>query len=211
MAATTLADVKAFSGITGTDLDAQITALIPAAEAMVERLVGLKMEKRVGIDERHDGRGQPRVVLDCRPVIQVSQLFDDVNRAFTGTPIQSSEYTVDLKAGVVALDGIDPDWPATQLVAAFQRGNKNVKVVYDAGYEAADVPDDLKLLVSAFVMIAINTGKKAGLSSETIGRYSYTLADVSALSPTVTSILNSYGVLSTANGGMGAATGTILG
>lgn len=211
MTATTLADVKAFNGLTGAELDAQITALLPAAEAFVEKIVGLKMEKRVDLLEQHDGRGQPRVVLDCRPVLKVKEVIDDPFRNFTGDPIEPTRYSVDLEAGVVALDAIDPDWPLTELVGRFQKGNKNVRVKYDAGHEPADVPADLKLLVSEFVMVGINGSGNQGLESETIGRYSYTKADVSKVSPTAQGILNGYGVLSTENGGLGVATGTLLG
>lgn len=210
MAFTTLTEVKTFLGITGTDDDARITALIPPTEAFIEKLLGICIEKRTGIEEFHDGRARREQILDCRPVIQVTNLNDDPNRVWpTGTDIQASRYTVNKGAGVVALDPFDPDFPITGIPGVFQIGNRNVRVTYDAGYEPADVPPDLKYLVALFIAGALNADDKAGLASETIGRYNYSLGSVETLSASGQAILRAYGF--SGSTGAVASTGTLLG
>jgi len=50
MAIITLAEVKTLTGITGTDQDAAITAILPYLEAKVKEITGRKWAKRVTIE-----------------------------------------------------------------------------------------------------------------------------------------------------------------
>ena len=80
--------------------------------------------------------------------------------------VGAAEYRTDYDDGQIILAG------------AFGRGYRNVYVEYNAGYTT--IPPALKLLASEWVALAFYNGQRdAGLKSESLGDYSWTLADVS--------------------------------
>lgn len=198
----TLAMVKSVKNITDTSQDTAITALLRVAEDLVAQHCP-KFIPRQSFTETHDGMGGGTIVLKRRPVCGVVSVKDSMSRAFsTTTALDSSSYSVDHESGVIQFDDDTISWDeddgASASGGALGEGNKNVQVVYVAGYgdynpsngtdsndfETYDVPQDLVLLAADFIQGSQNASGTEGKKEERIGDYSYVMGDVSDLSPT---------------------------
>lgn len=179
------ADIKTMLGISGSAQDAKIALLAPQAQALIERAIGRTLEQAT-YTETYDGRGAPTLILKHRPVASITSIKDSLSRDWAGTTaMDSSGYAFQADEGIVTLDPGASDWPEDwPLAGRFSDGNQNVQVVYVAGYLAASIPADILGLVVDLVAAKLNAGAKAGLKSESLGDYSYTLADLDSLSPT---------------------------
>lgn len=175
----TLADVKSAKGITDTARDTLLTALLPIAQEQVLKACP-RFIPRQTFTEVQDGNGCAALVLKRRPVCGVVSIKDDPAREFgNDSIIDDADYAVDADAGVVYLD------------LELSDGVRNVQTVYVAGYGSFnpsdgndsiafatyDVPDDIIGLAANFVMFMANQAGAEGKASETIGEYSYRLAD----------------------------------
>ena len=179
MALATLAEVKALLGITGTGSDTRISALLGPMGAAIEAMLGRKIEAR-DYTEYHDGRGTPYLKLREQPAISVTSVHDDPGRTWASDSLLSSgDYAVDLPNGEVRLikwSGANAFIRDTEESPGYLDETLNVRVIYRAGYETADIPSELKLLLAELVQFQINTVSQSGLDSESIGAYSYTKA-----------------------------------
>jgi|CXWL01.1.fsa_nt_gi hypothetical protein len=165
MSLTTLATVKAFKNITGTQHDAEIARLILAVDAFVANYVQRTIEQAT-VTEYHSTRsGQVSLRLRQYPVASITSLYDDAERVYgSDTVLAASDYVLeDANAGIVTLDG-----------TAFDVGINNVKVVYVAGY--ATVPADLAQAAVELVWLTRDLGDKAllGIQSQSIADGSVT-------------------------------------
>ncbi len=88
----------------------------------------------------------------------------------------ASEYRVDADTGIIAFATNVDSWSGTPRMAV---GTYNYLVSYRAGYET--IPDDLNQLAREFAAeIFYAASKDPNVSSESLGDYSYTLADQTA-------------------------------
>lgn len=123
-------DVKLHLGLTGTTYDAAITKLVTAASKAVERFCRRRFSV-ASYTEYHDGGGKDRLVLAHRPVVSVTNVWDDLERDFSDDALlEPEEYVTDLNAGMLLLKQ-----------GRFFAGVRNVKVVYTAG--CATMPEDI--------------------------------------------------------------------
>ena len=114
----------------------------------------------------------------------------------TGGPWDGREVDVGMGVRVLVVPFIPTDGQRDDVRRG--EGNKNVQVVYVAGYgdynpsngtdsndfETYDVPQDLVLLAADFIQGSKNAAGTEGKKEERIGDYSYVMGDVSDLSPT---------------------------
>lgn len=121
----TLAELKLHIGMDQATHDTLLTALIEEASGMINAATRRQIEI-AGITEYHDGEFQNAIILHEYPVAEqftITLTEDDV-------AISSDDFEVDFDQGVLRrLDG-----------AMFSEGEKNVKVVYRAGYDVTGSP-----------------------------------------------------------------------
>ena len=160
----TLAQVKEYFGYDASK-DAIITANIPRVTAVFNTALDRDLSE-VEYTELYDGRGNPILFLNQRPVSEVDSVKED------GVLVDAGDYTV-YPEGFIKLNedltSARSRWPM------FVKGNRNYEVVYTAGYDP--VPADVSLAAIQMVGYLIESSSNiAGtIKSEKIGNYSYTL------------------------------------
>jgi hypothetical protein len=157
---TTLDKVKAYLGVSTTDDDTLISALIQSVSEAIEHYCGREFAESERT-EFHDGRNSGSIVLKCRPVQSVSGVYDDCDRVFPDlSEISSSCYVFYPESGLIELTG-----------GLFSNGWRNVKVVYVAGYET--VPAAVEQAANILIANFYNRGHSGGdgLDSESVGAY----------------------------------------
>lgn len=181
---TTLADCKAYLGVTGTSEDAVLTELIVGIEETIaqasgrQRVPGRNPFESVAATEYYDGPGRPTLVLRRRPVTVVSAVKVD-QAGYYGQGPQAfpsgSAWTVGEHYAVPRLDASEQNGGMLiSLGGCWPLGTGNVLVTYTAGY--ATIPDDLTLLVHMLANIMYRGLKRGGpIVGETFGKYSYRL------------------------------------
>lgn len=135
----TKAEVKSFIGETTTDNDDFIDELISRVEALVETD---KCERHLGssvFTQYYDGDGTNKLLLDEYPIISVTSVHDDDDRVYgADTLIDADDIVSYEEDGVLLYDN-----------GTFSVGNKNIKVVYQAGIDP--IPNDLKHALIQYV------------------------------------------------------------
>jgi hypothetical protein len=191
-------DYKTWAGITGTAQDTVLDLLLGYASAMIRTACernntnGFESTART---EYYNGADVYTLLLRERPITVLTSVgwLDDTG---TETLLESTEYTYDADAGIVALQnagtnrftggtwGMAGGWN-TGLYSdtagyggwvespSFANGTRNYKVVYTAGY--ATIPPDLQM-ACARVVDLLNSQRATDPSktSESLGQYSYT-------------------------------------
>lgn len=189
----TTAEYKTFAGITGTASDARLNVIIPALQAQLERLTGRKFDSDE-FTEYYDGQWASSIQLRSMPIDEIASVsFVDIDRTVLYV-VPAIEYTFDVDTGTLSWRVLDSasiptgcdGWGSSstygngegyligdspQFSNSVYRG---VKVVYTAGYEDADMPLDLKLLMFDLVGTALATvNADWSMKSETLGHYRY--------------------------------------
>lgn len=147
MAVLTLAQYKALTGITGTDNDTQLSAIITATQATVERLLGLKFETTTLTEWYTVPQAAQSIQLRTYPIQSVTsvQVYYSPTEYLT---IDSDNYRANLDMGLLSFTGFDwgwygssgnyqtslelTDWPAIP-----QEGVLNYKIIYVGGSASA--------------------------------------------------------------------------
>lgn len=155
----TRASVKEHLGISATTWDAHIDTLITRVSAAIERDLA-RVFASANYTEYYDGDGSRALVLRHFPVTGITSIHvDNARETYNATTlVDSDDYTYDSDSGIVTFD------------ARLARGNKNVRVVYTAGY--ATVPADIALACVLWVAHLWNRRKSQGATSEGMGGYS---------------------------------------
>jgi hypothetical protein len=152
----TLSDTKKYLGFEGaSDYDEILKSLINLVSSWTEMLIGRKIEA-TNVTEYFDG-GTLEIILNHFPVNSVASV--KYNAGTQNTPnwqtISAEDYTKYLGEGIIKHVSIFPD------------GDRNIEVVYNAGFST--VPDDLKLLALELVGRLFNQRKAQGIKSESMG------------------------------------------
>lgn len=175
-----LADVKTYLGITDTNSDAVLTALVASASAMIESYCN-RVFLSASYTETRNGTGGAKLLLLNAPVTAVSSL------------------TVDGYAVPPAPDAISPGYLFDQQVlyirpgaypGEFVRGIQNITVTYVAGY--ATVPPDVNQ--ACVELIASKYAKRLRIDkkSETLGTAQTIGFDLSDMPLSVKTALGAY-------------------
>lgn len=132
----TIAEVKVEAGISGTQDDVLLTALLSAVLSLWDKLTG-RTWLSASYTEYHDSeRGSAMIFLKHFPVTAVASLYDDPNWSYgADTLIDTDYYKTDMEAGVI------------HYLSKFNVGKQNIKVTYTAGYTSVTVPAWLKELI----------------------------------------------------------------
>lgn len=153
---TTKANVKEYLSITGTSDDDFIDNLIARASEAIENYCKRKFNSET-LTEYYDGKGSNRIVLDRRPVISITSIHDDTDREYgSATLVAASDYVLYEDRGIVEYDASERTFTSTK--AYFADGQKNVKVVYVAGYST--IPTDVEQACIMLVALLYNRGEQ---------------------------------------------------
>lgn len=134
----TLAEYKAYEGITGTGQDGEITTIIPKVSQLVKNVC-----RRTFVDWVDDQKievyngGSPVILLQEAPLIQINNFERSENYGQTYTSlVEFTDWTFDHENQQIL--SLDPTGVFKKLINGY-------RVSYTAGYEA--IPEDLKLAV----------------------------------------------------------------
>ena len=166
MSIITLDEYKTYKGITSSEEDVYLTSTISAVNSAIENYIGYPIEAKDHVDEIYDGPGSNSLRLAQYPILSITSVqcydetleevsFDDRNNGKSGYWIK------DAKEGILWNNDV---WP---------RGRGVIKITYRAGYDP--VPEDLKQAAFEIVDYYRNIKGKAGILSESLGSYGYSL------------------------------------
>ena len=136
MALATLAKVKEYLEISGSDHDARLTALVGRAEQAVKSFTRRELEAPgADVTELHDGADGDTVFLDEFPIISVTSVHDDTEGVFGAeTLIAATDYAIVANEGFVRLR-----------FTRFIEGVQNIQVKYIGGFASNSIPKDLEM------------------------------------------------------------------
>jgi len=190
MTISALADVKAVLGVSGTDQDARLTALIAAAEAQIARITGLKLGVSEVVED-HTG-GVATIALRARPAVEIVGVVD----LSTGETISADGYALDAATGLLRRLPWGRTWDGARAAGPFADPQgygpgairPRWRVSFDAGYAA--MPDDLTLAVAD--MVAATMAQQGGKTSEKDGDYSVSFAATTGVPASAMATLQGY-------------------
>lgn len=183
----TVAEYKAYAGITGSGDDTVLGILIDSASRALRRYCG--RDETTGFaagtyTEKYDGNGSDTLQLREWPLASVTSVAE-VDDAGVSSTLVATEYRANLRTGELKMlgavagrvlagdDGLmtGGGWGVSPL---WCDGFQNYTVVY---VTSAAVPDDLKFAVYRLVDVMFAERRtNPNYQSETLGAYSYTRA-----------------------------------
>ncbi len=147
MPITTVSDCKAFRKIEAenTDHDEGLERLITAVQQWLEQECRRTFDQASVTEYFHGHDWRDCIMVSRPPIVSITNLWDDLARAYT-TPISASQYVIeDAEAGIVRLDGL-----------TFQKGLRNIKITYLGGYQV--MPPDLEQAAIEMIWAAYAKG-----------------------------------------------------
>lgn len=178
-ALTTVVKVKRLLHITATTDDDLLTELINAVTFKIERHCNRKFLARA-YTERMGGYSTQLIVVNNWPLNTITAIYRVAGAGSDETTelLDATTYRFDSETGIINLVA---DTFTVWHEADFARGFRNYEVQYNGGY--VTIPDDLDVVCRELVAAAYNLSKRdATLKSESLGDYSYALADAVAIS-----------------------------
>ena len=170
MALFTSAEFKSHEGISTTDHDTFITALIARTGDFVNKYLGRKVES-ASYTEFYDGSGTGTLQLANSPVTAVTSVHIDQERDFgSAALVSSSNYVIYQNEGW--LRWIPEVTTGFTAAGHFPVGVQNVKVIYTGGFSS--VPDDIKEAAILWSSAIFNRRRRAGLQAISSGSFSIT-------------------------------------
>jgi len=159
----TAVELDQFLQITIGDADTSNT-LINVASDFIDRFCNRSFIKATYTAEEYDGDGNNNIYLRKFPIVTVAAivLYDTYSAAILQTFTVNTEYLIYLNEGYIFMR------------SKTTPGHKNYRVTYDAGYLLADIPYDLKNACAQLAGLIYYNKGKAGVKSESIGKYSVT-------------------------------------
>lgn len=193
---TSLEYVKLVLGISTSSQDAQLSALLEAADAAVKRFTGFYIERRTNT-EFYSGQNTKFIVLRQVPVYSITSVYlDDAGYYGQGTGFGSetlltagTDYDLRLDSDETfsesgTLIRIGTIWPMVNQVTAYGKLTAelgpnlgNIKVTYVSGHTT--VASNIQLATAMLVARYLTTAPGGGQSftEEELGRWRYRLSD----------------------------------
>jgi uncharacterized phiE125 gp8 family phage protein len=158
----TLADLKVYLGITGTDSDSLLTTMLEAATKSMQNLIGRSIFSATYTEKfqsrKHD---ITEVQLKEFPITSITSITDG-----DGNMLDESDYELYEEEGCIVFSDYYTD--GLSLTAY-----KELTVVYVAGY--ATVPADIEMACMDYAkQMYLDRDENPSLSGERLGDYSYT-------------------------------------
>lgn len=172
----TISDIQTYKGITITNT-AFYNNLISYVTAMINSITNRTLTV-ADYTEYLNGEEFNILSLKNYPVNTLTSI-SYVDKNGVATIINSTDYSTDLDSGEITFD------------YNLCKGIRNYKVIYNAGY--ATIPNDLKLIALQILTdIESNINKNTTIKSESLGDYSYTLANQEEIKNNYKNLLSKY-------------------
>jgi len=172
-----VADLKAYLGITGTDEDARLATWAGAATAYVHTYTRRYFGAVEEVTEIYAGSGTPRLWLLENPVVDSESLDEPEVVVVERMHADDAGATIDPDDadGYIARNAL-----LMRSGGAVWLREMEYAVTYSRGYEEGEAPDDIRQAVYDMVQLKRDAYRRGGkaLGSERLGDYSYTLGDV---------------------------------
>lgn len=168
MSLCTLADVKAYIGVSSSSTDAVLTTLVTNASAMVEAFCN-RTFAQASYTETRNGNDKAQMCLANTPVTAVASLSVDGAAVSPAVGATGSGFVFDDMSIYLRNTG------------AFTKGVQNVAISYTAGF--ATVPPDVAQACIELVAAKFAKRERIDKQSETLGTQqtiSYSMADMPA-------------------------------
>jgi uncharacterized phiE125 gp8 family phage protein len=167
MALLTLEELKTHLGITDTSQDDMLQDIVDAIDPLFKGYLGRDIELTTYTSELYDGPGTNLLVLNQAPIVSVTSVL-----------VFDTEYeAVTLEERTEGTDGYyikDADNAILYRWTPWPRGRGMIEVTYSAGYET--IPADITLAAKIAGEYFEALHGNAGIRSEGLGSYSYSLA-----------------------------------
>lgn len=202
MALITADDYKTWKGISTSDYDARIAVYIDQVQAFADKYTGRTLERQAGIVEYVDGKGGMYLFLKNSPIetiTSIAHVADDGTE--TTMPATTYDYATseDSRSSVCrkGYSVADACWGGQcQGRPMWQRGCRNWKVTYTAGYAAGSAPADLERALFRLIDALFDeTERDVGvgdIQSEALGAYNYTLMSYVDRTESMRALLRPY-------------------
>lgn len=147
----TLAETKSFLTVPSaeTSSEALIEGFINECSELIERYCGRVFIKRE-LTEKYSGHGGFELMPKSWPIVQITSLHDSVDRIFDATSL------VDPANYETITNELAEPFLVQRYDSVFNRGLRNIKLVYQAGYNFEDIPSDIKLACKIAVAYYFN-------------------------------------------------------
>ena len=172
---TTLTKVKAYLGITGSDDDTLLGTLIDAASKAIKQYCKDNISETT-YTEYYDGPRTNELALRHRPIVSITDIWDDPDRDFTDDDkldYSDDDYVYYADEGIVK-----------GYAHLFYEGSKNIKITYTAGYSIIPADVDLACQIQVAYWYNRAKAKSDAVESEKLGEYSISYAKAQAGGPT---------------------------
>lgn len=164
----TVADYKAYAGVSSNNQDALIGTLLVEALAAIGNFCNRSFPSAAALEFR-DGTGSASLTLARYPVTEFTSLRID-GRDIPASVNGGAGYVVPTGSRKIVLRGY-----------RFSEGLRNVELLYTAGYgdtgNVAPWPEDLKLAIKMYVKTRIAERDRLGVGSKALAGESITIAD----------------------------------
>lgn len=184
-----LADVHTYLGLTSTNEDANINALIAAASAWIEKYCNRTFEQ-AQYSEVRNGNGAAAMYLRQRPVTAVASVTVDGYAIPVPQSTTSYGYVFDASCVYIRAGIKGSPAPFNGAGLRFTRGVQNIVVSYTAGY--ATIPPDLVQACVELVAWKRAKASRIDKTSETLGQAQTQAFAKDAIPPSVLSALNNH-------------------
>lgn len=183
----TLAQGKTFLGIPTleTSHDSLVEDFINEASQMIETYCNRFLIQRTVIEYKN-GNGRKQLILNQYPISSITSLHDDLNHSYGAeTLIDASNY------GIYG-DQLNDNFYIERFDSAFCRGQKNIKIVYVAGYLLADIPADLKLACKIIIAFYYNKQQSKDWTTSTKSKGDENITVIQGIPQSAIEILDKY-------------------
>lgn len=191
----TLAEYKAFMGLDTSDTahDTQLNALIAAVADEFDRYLGFGII-RANHNDVMNGTGNNFLRLKNIPIFSITSIIIDYNSP-SATTFGSDDFISNPANGLVYFN---PNSTTSGLPGYFPCGNLNILASYAAGWEQADVPQQLKRAAANMIYRIQNSLSPSAIADIKLDQYAQksNVVDINqALFDDVRRILDRYKVV----------------
>lgn len=188
MAVADLSAVKAYLGLSDTDSDSRISAMLEPVTGFIEKYTGLSLSVKQFTETK--GPDGSIIPLNNKPLVEGSPGGEvTVYDKYYKRNLLTTEFDVDTRLGFIRRQEYPNAFPALQNSMTRQYGPRYT-VTYYAGYSEATMPEDVKL--AFYEIIGFLLKSPGALQSEKEGDYSYSVFTNEGLPRSAMRILDIY-------------------
>lgn len=201
-----LTNLKLYLGVTGSSNDTELIRYLQVATSVIERHCGRGPGKFLSQThtEALDGKGSRKIQVRNTPITSITSINRVLSDGSLET-IDSGNYRFESETGEIELIGDDDQYYYAAETnpflgrrvfgtPEFSRGFRNVQVVHVGGYTPATLPPALsQAAIEIAAYLFRRQGRDTTMGSESLGDYSYSIADPESVSASLKMWRNAVG------------------